>query len=621
MVTADQNRTRKPRELRRPRKFAMSLRIEDYAMIGNTHTVALVGNNGSIDWLCIPRFDSGACFAALLGNPTNGHWQIAPDATVQSVRRRYTGPTLILENEFVTESGAVVVIDFMPIARRAQRTDIVRIVRGLRGSVPMRMNLTVRFDYGHIVPWITRYDHAIRAIAGPDALELRTPVPMQVQNLATVSEFMIASGQSIPFTLTWYPSHEGPPSEDDSGQLLRETEAWWLEWSSRCTLAGPWRDLALRSLITLKALTYGPTGGIVAAPTAALPEWIGGPRNWDYRFCWLRDATLTLYALMLSGYMTEAFAWRDWLLRAVAGSPDDLQILYGIAGERRITEFELPWLSGYEESTPVRIGNAAHQQFQLDVYGEIVGAFDVGRRSGATPSLESWALLTALMQNLEKVWNQPDEGIWEVRGPRRHFTHSKVMAWVALDRAVKAVEAGFHEGPLERWRKLRDRIHRDVCEQGFNRRRNAFVQYYGSDALDAALLMIPLVGFLPPHDPRVIGTVEGIRRELVSDGLVMRYRTEAGVDGLPPGEGAFIPCSFWLVDNLILGGHHREAHELFQRLASLCNDVGLIAEEYDPGSHRLLGNFPQAFTHVSLVNSVRNLTLGAGAVASPPSER
>ncbi|MBV8139828.1 MAG: glycoside hydrolase family 15 protein [Deltaproteobacteria bacterium] len=599
----------------------MSLRIEDYAMIGNTHTVALVGNNGSIDWLCIPRFDSGACFAALLGNPTNGHWQIAPDATVQSVRRRYTGPTLILENEFVTESGAVVVIDFMPIARRAQRTDIVRIVRGLRGSVPMRMNLTVRFDYGHIVPWITRYDHAIRAIAGPDALELRTPVPMQVQNLATVSEFMIASGQSIPFTLTWYPSHEGPPSEDDSGQLLRETEAWWLEWSSRCTLAGPWRDLALRSLITLKALTYGPTGGIVAAPTAALPEWIGGPRNWDYRFCWLRDATLTLYALMLSGYMTEAFAWRDWLLRAVAGSPDDLQILYGIAGERRITEFELPWLSGYEESTPVRIGNAAHQQFQLDVYGEIVGAFDVGRRSGATPSLESWALLTALMQNLEKVWNQPDEGIWEVRGPRRHFTHSKVMAWVALDRAVKAVEAGFHEGPLERWRKLRDRIHRDVCEQGFNRRRNAFVQYYGSDALDAALLMIPLVGFLPPHDPRVIGTVEGIRRELVSDGLVMRYRTEAGVDGLPPGEGAFLPCSFWLVDNLILGGHHREAHELFQRLASLCNDVGLIAEEYDPGSHRLLGNFPQAFTHVSLVNSVRNLTLGAGAVASPPSER
>jgi GH15 family glucan-1,4-alpha-glucosidase len=598
----------------------MSLKIEDYAIVGNTHTVALVGNNGSIDWLCVPRFDSGACFAALLGSPANGYWQIAPNAAVRRVSRRYRGATLILENEFVTESGAVVVIDFMPIARRAQRTDVVRIVRGLRGTVPMRMDLTVRFDYGHIVPWITRYDHAIRAIAGPDALELKTPVPMHIGNLAAFSEFTIASGQTIPFALTWYPSHEAPPAEEDSGQLLGETEAWWLEWSSRCTLAGPWRDLALRSLITLKALTYGPTGGIVAAPTAALPEWIGGPRNWDYRFCWLRDATLTLYALMLSGYMAEAFAWRDWLLRAVAGNPDDLQILYGIGGERRLPEFELPWLSGYEKSAPVRIGNAAHEQFQLDVYGEIMGAFDVGRRSGATPSLESWALLTALMQNLEKVWNQPDEGIWEVRGPRRHFTHSKVMAWVALDRAVRAVEAGFHKGPLERWRKLRDRIHRDVCEQAFNRRRNAFVQYYGSDALDAALLMIPMVGFLPPHDPRVIGTVEGIRRELVSDGLVMRYRTEEGVDGLPPGEGAFLPCSFWLVDNLMLAGHHHEAHELFERLASLCNDVGLIAEEYDPVSRRLLGNFPQAFTHVSLVNSVRNLTLGGSTAASQPIE-
>ena len=596
----------------------MSLKIEDYAIIGNTHTVALVGNNGSIDWLCIPRFDSGACFAALLGSPANGHWQIAPNAAVQSVRRRYRGATLILENEFVTESGAVVVIDFMPVAKRPQRTDIVRIVRGLRGAVPMRMDLSVRFDYGHIVPWITRYNHAIRAIAGPDALELKTPVPMHIRNLAAVSEFTIESGQTIPFSLTWYPSHEASPSEDDSAELLRETEAWWLEWSSRCTLVGPWRDLALRSLITLKALTYGPTGGIVAAPTAALPEWIGGPRNWDYRFCWLRDATLTLYALMLSGYMSEAFAWRDWLLRAVAGSPDDLQILYGIAGERRLTEFELSWLTGYEKSSPVRIGNAAHQQFQLDVYGEIMGAFDVGRRSGATPSLESWALLTALMENLKKVWNQPDEGIWEVRGPRRHVTHSKVMAWVALDRAVRALEAGFQKGPLERWRRLRDRIHRDVCQQGFNRGRNAFVQYYGSDALDAALLMIPMVGFLPAQDPRVVGTVEAIRRELISDGLVMRYRTEEGVDGLPAGEGAFLPCSFWLVDNLVLAGHHHEAHELFERLASLCNDVGLIAEEYDPVSRRLLGNFPQAFTHVSLVNSVHNLTLGGNAHASPP---
>ena len=594
----------------------MSLKIEDYGMIGNTHTAALVGNNGSIDWLCIPRFDSSACFAALLGTPANGHWGIAPNGAVQNVRRRYRASTLILENEFVTQSGAVVVIDFMPVARRPQRTDIVRIVRGLRGAVPMRMDLAVRFDYGNIVPWITRYHRAIRAIAGPDAIEVKAEVPMQVRNLAAVSEFTVAAGQTIPFALTWYPSHEPPPSEDDPTELLRETEAWWLEWSSRCTLAGPWRDLALRSLITLKALTYGPTGGIVAAPTAALPEWIGGPRNWDYRYCWLRDATLTLYALMRSGYMTEAFAWRDWLLRAAAGSPDDLQILYGIGGERRVTEFELPWLPGYEKSTPVRIGNAAHQQFQLDVYGEIMGAFDVGRRSGATPSLESWALLTALMQNLEKVWSQPDEGIWEVRGPRRHFTHSKVMAWVALDRAVKAVEAGFHKGPLERWRKLRDRIHRDVCEHGFNRRRNAFVQYYGSDALDAALLMIPMVGFLPARDPRVVGTVERIRRELVSDGLVMRYRTEEGVDGLPAGEGAFLPCSFWLVDNLMMAGHHHEAHELFEHLASLCNDVGLIAEEYDPASGRLLGNFPQAFTHVSLINSILNLTLGGSEQAN-----
>ena len=589
----------------------MSLRIEDYAMIGNTHTVVLVGNNGSIDWLCIPRFDSGACLAALLGKPANGHWQIAPSATVQSVRRRYRGPTLILENEFVTESGAVVVIDFMPVARRPQRTDIVRIVRGLRGTVSMRMDLTVRFDYGHIVPWITRYDNAVRAIAGPDALELKTPAPMQVRDLATVSEFTIASGQTIPFALTWYPSHEAPPSEEDSGQLLRETEAWWLEWSSRCTLAGPWRDLALRSLITLKALTYGPTGGIVAAPTAALPEWIGGPRNWDYRFCWLRDATFTLYALLSSGYTEEAHAWREWLLRAAAGSPDDLQIMYGLAGERRLTEFELPWLSGYQGSSPVRIGNAAHEQFQLDVYGEIMDADHLVARSGSPASPEAWHLQTNLIEHLEKVWNQPDEGIWEVRGPRRHFTHSKVMAWVALDRALKRVEKG-HTGPLDRWRKLRDRIHRDVCKHGFNRQRNAFVQHYGAEALDAALLMIPLVGFLSAHDQQVVGTLEAIRRELISEGLVIRYRTETNVDGLPAGEGVFLPCSFWLVDNLVLAGRHREARELFERLVSLCNDVGLLSEEYDPAARRLLGNFPQAFTHVSLVNSVHNLSLPEG---------
>jgi len=585
----------------------MSLRIEDYAIIGNTRTAALVGNNGSIDWMCVPRFDSPACFAALLGTRANGHWQIAPSQAPRDVRRRYAGPTLILENEFVTDAGAVVLIDFMPIAQREQRTDVVRIVRGLRGTVPMRMELTARFDYGHIAPWLAPRGYGLRAIAGPDALALRTPIPLHDDRLTAWCEFTVSEGQSVPFTLTRYPSHEAEPAESDPNQMQRQTDSWWREWSSRCTVTGPWRDLALRSLITLKALTYGSTGGIVAAPTASLPEWIGGQRNWDYRFCWLRDATLTVYVLMSAGYMAEAFAWRDWLLRAVAGSPDDLQIMYGVAGERRLSEMELPWLSGYENSAPVRIGNAAHEQLQLDVYGEMLGAFDLGRRLGGASSPESWRLLTELVQNLEKSWNQPDDGIWEIRGPRRHFTHSKVMAWVALDRAVKALEEGFQTGPLTRWRKLRDRIHRDVCANGFNRQLNAFVQYYGSDTLDAALLMIPMVGFLPPDDPRVVATVAAIQRELVSHGLVLRYRTEAGVDGLPPGEGVFLPCSFWLVDNLTLMGRHREARELFDRLVSLCNDVGLLAEEYDPVSGRLLGNFPQAFTHVSLVNSVRNL--------------
>jgi len=584
----------------------MTLRIEDYALIGNTRTAALVGNNGSIDWMCIPRFDSPACFAALLGKRANGYWRIAPIPEARAVRRHYAGPTLILETEFVTDAGAVTLVDFMPIARGA-RTDIVRIVRGVRGTVPMRMELAPRFDYGHVEPWIAPRDYGLRAIAGPDALALRSPIELHHDAHEGSCDFAIPEGRTIAFSLTSYPSHEAEPAALDASAMLRETDEWWREWSSHCTITGPWRDLALRSLITLKALTYAPTGGIVAAPTASLPEWIGGPRNWDYRFCWLRDATLTLFALMSSGYMTEAFAWRDWLMRAVAGKAEDLQIMYGIAGERRLTEAELPWLSGYENSRPVRIGNAAHGQLQLDVYGEIVGAFDLGRRLGARSSPEAWQLLLALMQNLEKVWSDPDEGIWEVRGPRRHFTHSRVMAWFALDRAVAALEAGFQTGPLERWRKLRVRIHRDVCAHGFNRQRNAFVQYYGSDALDAAVLMIPMVGFLPPDDPRVIGTVEAIRRELVSGGLVLRYRTEAGVDGLPPGEGVFLPCSFWLVDNLSLMGRHREARELFERLAALCNDVGLIAEEYDPAGGRLLGNFPQAFTHVSLVNAVRNL--------------
>jgi GH15 family glucan-1,4-alpha-glucosidase len=595
----------------------MSLKIEDYALIGNTRTAALVGNTGSIDWLCMPRFDSGACFAALLGTPANGRWLIGPSNRIRTSHRRYRGPTLVLENEFVTDSGAAMLIDFMPLAHQRQPVTVVRIVRGVRGSVPMRMDLAVRFDYGHIAPWITHRGYGLRAIAGPDALELVTSVPMRNEASRTIAEFTVTEGESVPFTLIWYPSHEQEPPVGDPMQTLADTEAWWQEWSSRCTITGRWRDLALRSLITLKALTYGPTGGIVAAPTTSLPEWIGGPRNWDYRFCWLRDATLTLYALLLAGYTEEAFAWREWAMRAVAGDPDDLQILYGLAGERRLPEGELPWLPGYEGSKPVRIGNAAHEQFQLDVSGEVMGAFYLGHRTGAGASLETWNLLTALMAHLEKVWNKPDEGIWEVRGGRRHFTHSKVMAWVAFDRAAKLVDEGYYSGPAERWRTLRDRIHRDVCEKGFDRRRNAFVQYYGADALDSALLMIPLVGFLPSTDPRVIGTVDAIGRELVSGGLVMRYRSESNVDGLPPGEGLFLPCSFLLVDNLVMSGRLDEAEELFERLTLLSNDVGLFSEEYDPVSSRMLGNFPQALTHVSLVNSVHNLTLVEGPAPSP----
>jgi GH15 family glucan-1,4-alpha-glucosidase len=591
----------------------MSLKIEDYALIGNTRTAALVGNNGSIDWLCMPRFDSGACFAALLGNAHNGHWLIAPGSAIRAVRRRYRGPTLVLETEFTTDSGVVAVIDFMPIAAD-HHVEVVRIVRGLSGAVPMRMSMAVRFDYGHIAPWVVHHEHGLRAIAGPDAVKLTTPVSVRDQNAERVADFRVAEGESIPFTLTWYPSHEAEPRHKDPALMLDQTEAWWREWSSRCTITGPWRDLALRSLITLKALTYQPTGGIVAAPTTALPEWIGGPRNWDYRFCWLRDATLTLYALMLAGYLDEALAWREWLLRAVAGDPADLQILYGIAGERRVTESVIDWLPGYEGSGPVRVGNAAHEQFQLDVYGEIMGAFYVGYRSGAAQTSGSWQVLTTLLENLERVWNEPDEGIWEVRGPRRHFTHSKVMAWVAFDRAVRVIEAGTHLGPLEKWRKLRDRIHADVCRYAFNRRRNAFVQYYGADTLDASLLMIAMVGFLPPDDPRVVDTVEAIQRELVSGGLVLRYRTESNVDGLPAGEGVFLPCSFWLVDNLIMMGRRDEAQRLFERLVGLCNDVGLLSEEYDPAASRMLGNFPQAFTHVSLLNSIYNLTSPEGPV-------
>jgi len=609
----------------------MPLRIEDYALIGNTYTAALVGRDGSIDWLCMPRFDSGACFAGLLGGPEQGRWLLAPEALAQrptsagestvggeskarAVRRSYRRDTLILETEFELEDGArAAVIDFMPILDLEDRVDLVRIVEGRRGTVPMRMEAAFRFDYGRIVPWVRRRDYGLSAIAGPDAIELRTPVEMHGENFTTVANFSVGEGERIPFTLTWYPSHRPEPDERSATQMLDETETSWREWSALCTVTGPWREQVMRSLITLKALTYSPTGGIVAAPTTSLPEKIGGVRNWDYRYCWLRDATFTLYSLLTSGYTEEAIAWGEWLLRAVAGSPQELQIMYGLAGERRLTELELPWLPGYERSAPVRAGNAAHDQFQLDVYGEVMDVLHVARRHSVNFRDDAWPMQQVLMEFLESHWDQPDEGLWEVRGPRRHFTHSKVMAWVAADRAVKAVERHGLEGPVERWRSLRAAIHADVCRHGFNPERNAFVQYYGGSALDASLLMMPLVGFLPVNDPRVAGTVDAIQRELMRDGFVMRYISEEGcVDGLPPGEGVFLPCTFWLADNLAMMGRYEEARRIFVRLLGVCNDVGLLSEEYDPDLKRQLGNFPQAFTHVFLINTAHNLTLGEG---------
>jgi GH15 family glucan-1,4-alpha-glucosidase len=530
------------------------------------------------------------------------------------VRRKYRGDTLVVETEFELAGGErAAVIDFMPICERDGRIDVIRIVEGRGGVVPMQMEAVFRFDYGRIVPWVRSRKYGLYAVAGPDALQLRTPVAMHGENLKTVAEFEVRDGERIPFTLTWYPSHLEEPGARDPLELLDDTEKYWREWSSRCHDGGEWHPQVIRSLITLKALTYSPTGGIAAAPTTSLPEWIGGVRNWDYRYCWLRDATFTLYALLSSGYSEEAAAWREWLLRAVAGEPGQIQIMYGIAGERRLTEFEASWLPGYENSSPVRIGNAAHDQFQLDVYGEILDVFHTAQRHHMSRSDDAWLVAGLLMDFVEKHWRDPDEGIWEVRGPRRHFTHSKVMAWVAADRAVKAVERHGREGPVDRWRVLRDTIHADVCVNGFNAERNAFVQFYGGGRLDASLLMIPLVGFLPAHDPRVVGTVEAIQRDLMDEGLVRRYATDdPGVDGLPPGEGAFLPCTFWLVDNLAMMGRYDEARAIFERLLGLCNDVGLFSEEYDPRAKRQLGNFPQAFTHVFLINTAHNLSRTEG---------
>jgi GH15 family glucan-1,4-alpha-glucosidase len=593
----------------------MALRIEDYAVIGDTQTAALVGRNGSVDWLCLPRFDAGACFAALLGDRSHGHWSLAPEGPITAVRRRYRPDTLILETEFDTSAGTVRLVDFMP--PRDSAPDLVRIVEGVRGAVPVEMELVIRFDYGRVVPWVRRLEGHLQAIGGPDALALWTAVPTFGKDLTTRASFTVREGEQVPFALVWHPSHLEAPPQVDVPAALAETEAWWREWVGRCSYGGPWRDAIVRSLITLKALTYAPTGGILAAATTSLPEALGGVRNWDYRYCWLRDATYTLYALIINGFTSEAAAWRDWLLRAVAGEPSSMQSLYGVAGERRLPELELPWLPGYEGSRPVRVGNAAVGQLQLDVYGEVMDAMHLGRRSGIPEDQAAWHLQKAIVGHLESAWRRPDEGLWEVRGPRRHFTHSKVMCWVAFDRAVKAVERFGLEGPVDEWRARRAEVYEEVCRRAFSRERNAFTQHYGSHEVDASLLLLPLVGFIPASDPRMRGTVEAIEQDLLWNGVVQRYRTHPEVDGLPPGEGAFLACSFWLADNYVLQGRLDEARELFERLLGLCNDVGLLAEEYDPSGGRMLGNFPQAFSHVMLVNTAHNLA----GVHHPAEER
>ena len=584
-------------------------KIEDYAFLSDTQSGALVSREGCIDWLCLPRFDSGACFASLLGEKKNGCWLFSPEEKIDKVNRRYRGDTLILETEIETASGAVRFIDFMP--PRGKNPDIVRIIEGLRGEVRMKMELIIRFEYGLIVPWVRKVRDGLEAIAGPDGLILRTPIETRGQDLTTVAEFTVKKGERVPFVLTWFASHEEPARAINPEHALRDTEKFWSDWAKQCRYAGRWKDAVVRSLVTLKGLTYAPTGGLVAALTTSLPEEIGGVRNWDYRYCWLRDATFTLVTLMRVGYYDEAKSWREWLLRAIAGSAAQMQIMYGVHGERQLDEREIPWLSGYENSKPVRVGNAASNQFQLDVFGEVLLAMHESHEAGLETGESDWRLQEELMRFLEFNWQEPDEGIWEVRGGRKHFTHSKMMAWLAFDRAVKLGEACKHsnDGNVERWKKIRDQIHREVCERGYNTDKKAFTQFYGSDALDASLLMMPRVGFLPPSDKRVRGTIEAIERELMQDGLVLRYRTEEEhVDGLPGREGTFLPCSFWLVNGLHFIGRTDEARAMFERLLALRNDLGLISEEYDPIAKRQLGNFPQAFTHLALVNSARILS-------------
>lgn len=597
----------------------MSQKIEDYALIGDCETAALVGRNGSIDWLCWPAFDSDACFAALLGTHKNGRWLIAPGEDVTATSRRYLGDTLILETRFETKSGTVALIDFMP--PRGKASDIVRLVRGVSGTVKMRMELVIRFGFGVDIPWVRRIDHSLLAVAGQDMTVLRTPAQTRGEDLTTVSDFEVKAGETVPFVLTYGPSHLEPPPPIDPELALQETEKFWQDWCSHCNRDGDYRDLIVRSLITLKALTFGPTGGIVAAPTTSLPEKLGGARNWDYRFCWLRDATFTLLALMNSGYTEEASAWHNWLLRAAAGSPSNMQIMYGIWGQRRLLEWEATWLDGYEGAQPVRVGNAAHAQLQLDVYGELIDAFHQSRMAKLKLDDESWALECAVLKHLAEVWDQPDHGIWERRGEPKHYVFSKVMTWVAFDRGIKSAETFGFKAPLLHWRTLRDAIHRDVCNRGFDVEENAFVESYGSKLLDASVLLLPAVGFLEASDPRIRGTIAAVENHMLRDGFVLRHDPREVPAGQPPLEGAFLACSLWLADAHVLAGDLDKAQILFDRVVDIANDVGLLAEEYDSGAKRQTGNFPQALTHIALVNTAHNLSAARQGSQKPAMQR
>jgi GH15 family glucan-1,4-alpha-glucosidase len=587
----------------------MRIPIEDYGMIGDCQTAALVGKNGSIDWLCWPTFDSDACFASLLGGQSNGYWLITPNEEIKSVKRRYRPDTLILETTFETAGGKVTLVDFM--LPHGGSSDLIRIVRGDEGEVLLCMELMLRFGYGAMTPWVTRLeDGTMRAVAGPDMAVLRTPAAFRGENFKTVAQFTLAKGKSMPFVLSYGPSHFEVPAPVDAEKSLELCEKFWRDWTATTKTEGPYKEAIVRSLITLKGLVYMPTGGIVAAPTTSLPEQFGSERNWDYRLCWLRDATLTLLAMMNAGIYDEAAAWRDWLQRAVAGSPGEMQIMYGLRGERRLTEWEVDWLPGYADSKPVRIGNAAHEQFKLDVYGELMDSFEQARKGGLASTEGGWDMQLILLDHVADIWDDPDSGIWESRGPTRHYVYSKAMAWVCFDRGIKAVENHGLEGPIDDWRKIRDEIHADICAKGFDPARNSFKAAYDGQDLDASLLLLAQTGFLEADDPRFIGTVEAIEKALLRDGFVMRYNTHGTNDGLTPGEGAFLACSFWLCDAYMSIGRKDDAKKLFERLLAIRNDLGLLAEEYEPHEKRHQGNFPQAFSHVGLINTAFNLTRG-----------